>query len=392
MISSNKTAITLIGNGLNKQFDFDFFVFKDSGGNPLLKVFYQDNTGEPQEITSNMTITLNPEQETSPGGSITYPVAGGPIAEGTKITIMRAGEFRQKKNFERYQGFDPKQIEEALDVGTAERQELREQIGRAISAPPGQTAEEYFDEITDLKDAAVVAATSAAEAAAAATQALEQIETTATEEQYGRTILSTDEDIDSGAEGKAVQPKQLKAVRDEMRDKTQDATTLQKGIAMFADPLDMVNRTPDKMISAEHIDYLPIPDIAEKFPTGKTTQHHSYGVIKYNEEKWITEIHGRFTTDGTEPFRLIFDTPVIENSIGMGAVVLEVNATVRIVDTARTYVDLEIVDGTNTAIAATATFTLTADIDASEFPQAPTALAVTVEGTTATLTWEDEYA
>lgn len=156
-IASTKSSITLVGNGVNKTWDFDFRVW--TVGQVALWITDPDGLGT--ELTSNFSVTLNADQDVTPGGAVTYPVSGSAIAAGYSLSILRDMDFLQGVDLQKNQGFDPAVLEAALDQATAERQQLKEAISRAISAAPGQSAADFLGDLVALKDAAAGSASAA---------------------------------------------------------------------------------------------------------------------------------------------------------------------------------------------------------------------------------------
>ena len=73
------------GNDSATSFAFSFKVFADTD----IAVVHADAGGVVTELTkdSDYSVTLNSNQDTSPGGSITYPITGDPLPGGETLTI-----------------------------------------------------------------------------------------------------------------------------------------------------------------------------------------------------------------------------------------------------------------------------------------------------------------
>lgn len=149
-LASTKSSITLLGNGVNKTWDFDFTVWATG----QVAVWLTDPDGVASEITSNFSVALNADQSVNPGGTVTYPVSGDAIATGYSLSILRDMEFVQPVDLQKNQGFDPTVLEAAMDQATAERQQLKEIVERAIVAAPNQTPEDFLGGLLALRDAA----------------------------------------------------------------------------------------------------------------------------------------------------------------------------------------------------------------------------------------------
>ena len=151
------------GNGSATQFPFAFKVWDVSE----LLVTVSGNGRESRDVTAQSDIQL-----TDAGGIVTYPRDGAPLPEGSTLSIVRNMPFTQGIDLVSASRFDPQVIEDGLDQATAERQQLLEQLSRAVILPPTseQSPEQVVEEIYAARDQA---GQSAAEAAASA-QAAEQ--------------------------------------------------------------------------------------------------------------------------------------------------------------------------------------------------------------------------
>ena len=118
------------GNGSNTSFPFTFKVFStadvevitaDVGGVETLRV-----------LDSDFSVTLNPDQDASPGGTITYPVSGSPLATGETLVVTGDLEYSQETDIPTGGDFDPGVMEDALDRLTMQVQQLKEQLSRAV--------------------------------------------------------------------------------------------------------------------------------------------------------------------------------------------------------------------------------------------------------------------
>ncbi|WP_296321249.1 hypothetical protein [Reyranella sp.] len=67
---------------------------------------------------------------TRAGGSVTYPLAGSPIATGTKLTIVRTVPYTQTTVLSNQGGYYPEVVEARLDLITMAMQQLAEIVGR----------------------------------------------------------------------------------------------------------------------------------------------------------------------------------------------------------------------------------------------------------------------
>ena len=146
------------GNGTATDFPFSFKVW----GTDQLTVTLTGPDGNSRPA-NGWTARLNDD-----GGSVTYLHEGAPLPAGWKLAITRNMPFEQQIDLVSGTRFDAEVIETGLDRATAERQQLLEQLQRAVILPP--TSEE-----TPIKMAEqLLQAEKTARASAAAAQASEQ--------------------------------------------------------------------------------------------------------------------------------------------------------------------------------------------------------------------------
>ena len=142
------------GNGTATDFPFSFKVW----GTEQLTVTLTGPDGNSRPA-SGWTARLNDD-----GGSVTYLHEGAPLPAGWKLAITRNMPFEQQIDLVSGTRFDAEVIETGLDRATAERQQLLEQLQRAVILPP--TSDE-----TPIKMAEqLLQAGKAAQASAAAAQ------------------------------------------------------------------------------------------------------------------------------------------------------------------------------------------------------------------------------
>lgn len=160
-IASAVSKVTLNGNGSTTSFPFGFKVWKAAD----LEVSITDASGVVSVVT-NWGVALNP----SGGGTVAYPTSGPPLPTGHKITIARSMDFLQDVDLVSGTRWDPEVVETALDRATAERQQLKERLDRAVAVPisSSTTPEQFADELFTARDDAVASASSAATSATTA--------------------------------------------------------------------------------------------------------------------------------------------------------------------------------------------------------------------------------
>lgn len=160
-IASAVSKVTLNGNGSTTSFPFGFKVWKAAD----LEVSITDASGAVSVVT-NWGVVLSP----SGGGTVTYPLTGSPLPTGHKITIARSMDFLQDVDLVSGTRWDPEVVETALDRATAERQQLKERLDRAVAVPisSSTTSEQLTADLFTARDGALASASAAAASAATA--------------------------------------------------------------------------------------------------------------------------------------------------------------------------------------------------------------------------------
>ena len=163
---TNRRAGPYSGTGSATAFPFTFKVFADSD---VTVVHTDPNEVETTlALTADYTVTLNADQDASPGGSITLPA---PLASGYMLTITSDVPLTQGVELTNNGGFYPSIINNALDRLTIFAQELAENLSRAISVPISSSINPSLliaSVVADAAAASVSASAAAASAAAAA--------------------------------------------------------------------------------------------------------------------------------------------------------------------------------------------------------------------------------
>jgi hypothetical protein len=122
------------GNGVTTVFPFTFKVFTATD----ILVTYLSASGVESALflTTNYTVLLNADQNTSPGGSVTLLVAP---ATATYITLTSQLANTQTLSLTNSGGFYPESINNALDRTVIEIQQLAERASRAVTIPKSST-------------------------------------------------------------------------------------------------------------------------------------------------------------------------------------------------------------------------------------------------------------
>lgn len=122
-------------------------------------------------VTADYTVSVNADQDTSPGGSITMISAP---SSGQQITILRDVSATQGASFPNQGGFYPKVLETALDKLTMLYQQLREELSRALKTSVADSITNLQDLLLELNTAVANAESSESGASGSATTATAQ--------------------------------------------------------------------------------------------------------------------------------------------------------------------------------------------------------------------------
>jgi hypothetical protein len=128
--STPRKAGPLLGTGAQTAWPFAFKVFAASD----IAVTIATSLGVETALVlgSDYSVTLNSNQETSPGGTVTYPISGSALPSGSRLTIFGNLPYDQPLDLPSGGNFSPLALENQLDRLTMQIQQLREQVGRAL--------------------------------------------------------------------------------------------------------------------------------------------------------------------------------------------------------------------------------------------------------------------
>lgn len=138
--SETRKAGPFAGNDVTTVFPFTFKVFSEDD----LEVVRADLVGAETTLVldTDYTVSLNPSQNTDPGGSITLSAA---LATGYAMVITTALQSLQTADLTNNGGFFPQIITNALDRLTILLQQLNDRVSRSlkvgITTPAGVSAE-----------------------------------------------------------------------------------------------------------------------------------------------------------------------------------------------------------------------------------------------------------
>lgn len=183
--SSLRRAGPFLGNGVTVSFPFGFKVFAKSD----VLVTLTDETGVETELVldSGYSVTLSPNQDSDPGGVVSYPLSGGPLPVNRKLTLSGNLPYSQPADIQNSGGFYPQVVENALDRLTIQTQQLAEEAARSVKVdisdptPPNQLFNEVLARASAAADAAESSEEAAETAAGTATTAATNAELSAQE-------------------------------------------------------------------------------------------------------------------------------------------------------------------------------------------------------------------
>jgi hypothetical protein len=128
--STARKAGPLLGNGSQTAWPFTFRVF--SAGDVAVTIANAIGVETLLVLDTDYSVALNPNQNTTPGGTVTYPISGTPLATGSVLTITGDVDYDQPLAVPTGGNFNPVAFERQLDRMVMQIQQLREALGRAL--------------------------------------------------------------------------------------------------------------------------------------------------------------------------------------------------------------------------------------------------------------------
>jgi len=116
------------GNDSATSFPFDFKV--NAATDLEVGLSIADAAATVLTLNSHYSVSLNANQDTNPGGTITYPLSGDPLADGDKLYVLRVLDALQPAAFTA--GVAPATLEQKFDNLTMLVQQLQEKLNRSI--------------------------------------------------------------------------------------------------------------------------------------------------------------------------------------------------------------------------------------------------------------------
>ena len=138
--SANRKAGPFLGDGVTTAFPFTFKVFKKED----VTVTFTGVSGVDSVLVldSDYSVTLNTDQDNNPGGTITYPRVGSPVAvmhTGEKVTLTGGLAYTQPTDLPNLSPWFPEVVEDALDRAEIQIQQLKEITDRSIKISVSDT-------------------------------------------------------------------------------------------------------------------------------------------------------------------------------------------------------------------------------------------------------------
>jgi len=150
-------------NGTVRAFPFAFKIFDTSQVTVVVSVNGIESEADP----STYTVTLNADQDNNPGGTVTLATAP---AKNTLLVILSAVDYLQLMVLTSRGAFLPTLLNEAFDKATAQIQQLKEGLSRAVTVDATDTMTPK-----ELKHALLDVAVKAQEYADAAQAVLDEV-------------------------------------------------------------------------------------------------------------------------------------------------------------------------------------------------------------------------
>lgn len=134
--ASTRRAGPFVGNGVITSFAFGF---KTNAAADLRVVKLAFGVETTLTLNSDYSVTLNADQEVSPGGTISYPISGSPLAASETLTIISNLAISQQTDLPNLGAFYPTVIEDALDRAIMLIGQQQEVLARSITLQASTT-------------------------------------------------------------------------------------------------------------------------------------------------------------------------------------------------------------------------------------------------------------
>lgn len=150
--STVRRAGPLLGTGAQTTWPFTFKVFAES--DIAVTIADSDGVETPLTLGVDYSVALNANQETSPGGTVTYPISGSPLPVGSVLAIVGDLDYDQPLDLPSGGNFSPIALENQLDRATMQIQQLDEEMSRTAKLPvtSAEDADSLVADIVRLAD------------------------------------------------------------------------------------------------------------------------------------------------------------------------------------------------------------------------------------------------
>jgi hypothetical protein len=130
--STTRIAGPFVGNGTASAFPVAFKVFT-AGDIDVVRLNTSTGVETTLVLTTDYTVTLNIDQDSNPGGTVT--LVAGPLATGFTLTITSDIANLQPTDLTNQGGFYPEVITDSFDRATIQIQQLAGDVSRSIKVP-----------------------------------------------------------------------------------------------------------------------------------------------------------------------------------------------------------------------------------------------------------------
>ena len=144
--ATTRKAGPFLGTGAQTVFPFAFKVFSAND----VAVTVADAAGVETELSSaDYTVTLNANQDTSPGGTVTYPRSGAALPVNSRLVITSGVDLDQPLDLPSGGNFSPLALENELDRIVKDGEAGEDEGARAEKELESVT-KAHVDQIDDL--------------------------------------------------------------------------------------------------------------------------------------------------------------------------------------------------------------------------------------------------
>ena len=130
--STTRIAGPYIGNGTASVFAYTFKIFS-AADIDVVRLNVSTGLETTLVLTTDYTVTLNVDQNSNPGGSVT--LVAGALASGFTLTITSDIANLQPTDLTNQGGFYPEVITDSFDRATIQIQQMQGEVSRSIKAP-----------------------------------------------------------------------------------------------------------------------------------------------------------------------------------------------------------------------------------------------------------------